>query len=75
MKKRYAADRIIIFDTPSLLYTDPLVLSRYIDGVLLVVEQEKTTAQEVRQTVELLEDLRIIGIVLNKSKSGKTVYV
>ena len=47
MKKRYPDDRIVIFDTPSLVCTDPLVLSRYVDGVLLIVEQDKTTARDL----------------------------
>lgn len=75
MKKRYPSDRIILFDSPSLLCADPLVLSRYIDGVLLVVEQEKTTAQELYSTMELLKDCRIIGTVLNKSKQSKIAYL
>ncbi len=75
MKTRYPDDRIIIFDSPSLLCADPMVLSRYVDGVLLVVEQEKATAQDIRRTIELLKDCKIMGTILNKSKSDKTAYV
>jgi non-specific protein-tyrosine kinase len=75
MKKRYPGDRIIIFDTPSLLCADPVVLSRYVDAVLLVVEQEKTTARDFQRATELLKNSKILGTVLNKSKSGKTAYV
>ncbi len=75
MKKRYPDDRIIIFDAPSLVCTDPLILSHYVDGVLLVVEQERTTVKEIRHAVTLLKESKIFGTVLNKSKSGETIYV
>jgi protein-tyrosine kinase len=67
MKARYP-DRFIIFDSASLLTSaDPLVLSRFIDGVLLVVEAEKTTKQDVEQSLEFLKDKQIIGTVFNKA--------
>ena len=43
LKERYT-DRFIIFDSPPLLTSaDSLVLSRFIDGILMVVEAEKTS--------------------------------
>jgi non-specific protein-tyrosine kinase len=75
MKKRYFNDRIILFDTPSLLCADPVVLSRYVDAVLLVVEHEKTTAQDLQRAKELLKDSKFVGTILNKSKSDKKAYV
>lgn len=74
VKKRYA-DRIIIFDATSLVYADPMILSHYVDGVLLVVEQDKTNSQDLHQAMTLLKDSNIIGSILNKSRSGKTVYI
>jgi len=68
MKARYA-DRFIIYDSSSLLASaDPQVLSRYIDCVLLVVEEEKTPERNVKRALELLEERQLIGIVLNKQK-------
>jgi protein-tyrosine kinase len=70
IKSRYADDRIIIFDCSSLLNcADPLVLSRYVDGILLIVEQDRTTADELKKAMELLKDKPVFGTVLNKSKS------
>lgn len=67
MKARYP-DRFIIFDSASLLSSaDPLVFSRFIDGVLLVVEAEKTTRQDIMHSLELLKDKNIIGTVFNKA--------
>ncbi len=68
MKERYP-DRFIIFDSPSLLTcADPLIMSRFLDGVLLVVEAEKTPAKDVERAVELLKDSPLIGTVLNKAR-------
>jgi non-specific protein-tyrosine kinase len=70
IKSRYSDDRIIIFDCSSLLScADPLVLSRYADGILLIVEQERTTETELQKTMELLKEKPVFGTVLNKSKS------
>ena len=69
LKSRYRKDRIIIFDSPALLVcTDPLVLSNFVDGVLLVVEEERTTDSDLKRVMELLADKPVFGTVLNKSK-------
>jgi Mrp family chromosome partitioning ATPase len=68
MKGRYR-DRFIIFDSPCLLScADPHVLSEYVDGILLVVESEKTASTDLEKALELLAGKRIIGTVLNKAK-------
>jgi non-specific protein-tyrosine kinase len=70
IKSRYSNDRIIIFDCASLLTcADPLVLSQYVDGILLIVEHEKTTETQLQKTMELLKEKPVFGTVLNKSKS------
>jgi non-specific protein-tyrosine kinase len=71
IKSRYSDDRIIIFDSSSILNSaDPLVLSRYVDGTLLVVEQEKTTDDEIKKAMDLLKDKPVFGTVLNKMMSA-----
>ena len=66
LKERYA-DRFIIFDSCSLLsYADPLVFSRFMDGILIVVEAEKTTRNDLKRTLEMLGDKPVIGTLLNK---------
>jgi len=68
MKTRYP-DRIIIFDTPPVLASaDALALGRFVDGVVLVVEAEKTSKQDLIRVVELLKDRPIVGTVLNKAR-------
>jgi protein-tyrosine kinase len=77
VKTRYGQDRICIFDCPAMLrYTDPLVISDLIDGILLVVEAERTTPEEMQKLVELLEGRNVMGTVFNKSKEKhKNDYV
>jgi non-specific protein-tyrosine kinase len=68
MKERYQ-DRFIIFDSPAVLTcADALVFSRLVDGVLLVVEAEKTAEKDLTQALDLLKETTIIGTVLNKAK-------
>ena len=70
VKCRYPDDRIVIFDSSSLLTSaDPLVLTRFVDGILLVVEEEKTTEEDLRKVMELLKDKPLIGTVISKSIS------
>ena len=70
IKCRYPEDRIVIFDSSSLLTSaDPLVLTRYVDGILLVIEEEKTTTEDLKKAMELLKDKPVIGTVMNKTRS------
>lgn len=68
MKTRYP-DRFIIFDGPPILsFADPLVFSRFVDGILLVVEAEKTTKKDIARVMELLKGKPVIGAIYNKAK-------
>jgi len=69
MKVRYGKDRVVIFDSPSILtISDPLAFARFVDGILLVVETNKSTKEDIKTTMELLKDRVILGTVLNKFK-------
>ncbi|MBN2687577.1 MAG: AAA family ATPase [Deltaproteobacteria bacterium] len=68
LKERYA-DRIIVFDSsPLLTSADSLVLSRFIDGILIVVEAEKTSKEDLKNTMELLKERPVVGTVFNKAR-------
>ncbi len=69
VKKRYK-DRIVIFDTPAILAcADPIQLARFVENVLFVVQEEKTSAEDIRQAMKLLSDSHMVGMILNRSKS------
>lgn len=72
-KHRYPS-RIVIFDLPPLLHTaDVLAFSPYIDALLLVVEEGKTTAEEVQRAMSLVKNSRpVLGTVLNKAGQRAT---
>lgn len=60
---------ILIFDSPpTLAVTDPAVLARLVDGVLLVVESAKTPEAAVRRAAQELAKVgaNILGIVVNR---------
>jgi Mrp family chromosome partitioning ATPase len=76
IRSRYRSDRIILIDSPSLLCTDPIVLSNYVDGILLVVEDEKTNTEDIKRMMDLMKGKPVIGTVLNKAKSEiRAAYV
>jgi len=67
LKTRYSS-RIILFDLPPLLgAADTLAFSPYVDAALLVIEDGKTQAEDVKRAMGLLQGTSLIGTVLNKS--------
>ena len=68
LKAKYDS-RMIIFDMPPILQTDDVLLaSKYIDSILLVVEDGKNKEAELVKAVQLLDSNKLIGSVLNKSE-------
>jgi protein-tyrosine kinase len=73
LKNRYPS-RIIIFDLPpALVGDDVLAFASIADAVLLVVQEGKTTTDELGKTLGLLEKMNMIGTVLNRSSSSNEV--
>lgn len=69
-KNRYP-DRYVIYDCPHILnMPDALVFSTYVDGVILVVEEGKTSQEDICATVDILKDANILGIILNKHSNS-----
>jgi receptor protein-tyrosine kinase len=64
-------DRVVIFDSPPLLATtEASVLAQWMGQVVMVVESEKTTKQELNEALSLLGDNeKVVGLVLNKSRA------
>jgi capsular exopolysaccharide synthesis family protein len=61
----------VIFDSsPIGLYYDSIVLSSHVDGIILVVQAEKTQPNEVKWARQMLQDsdIPLLGIVLNRRK-------
>lgn len=61
-------DRIIIMDSPPLLMaSEAQAIARQAGQIALVIESGKTTDQEIRDALELLDPDKAINVIFNKS--------
>ncbi len=68
LKTRFPT-RVVIFDLPPVLVGDDVVaFAPNLEAALLVVEEGSTESDKLKKSIELLENVEIIGTVLNKSK-------
>lgn len=67
---------ICIVDTPpALVLDDVMLISRNADGVLMVVEEGRTTSRDLKEAMRLIGPVPVVGTVLNKSiTSGRFRY-
>ena len=62
---------MVIIDSPPVLATpDPLVLSRQVDGVILVIRAGKTPKDYLAKALSSLNSDKILGVVLNGADLG-----
>jgi len=74
IKSRYP-DRYVIFDLPPVLsVADAVAFAPSVDAILMVVQAEKTSAQDINKAVELLPKEKFIGFVLNRCKTRSKAY-
>lgn len=60
--------RIVIFDMPPILASDDvLAFAPQLDGVLLVVGEGATSRDSLRSAKEVLAEMNLLGVVLNRS--------
>lgn len=64
---------IVIFDMPPLLLADDvLTFAPQVDGVLLVVAEGMTQRAMVEKAREILADMNLVGVVLNRSSERES---
>jgi len=74
VKHRYPS-RIVLFDLPPLLESsDTLAFIPNADATLVVIEEGKTQANELKQAFELLQGNEVLGTVLNKAYTTDRDY-
>lgn len=74
LRSRYPA-RIVLLDMPPLLAADDvLAFSPYLDAVLLVAEEGRTSREDLVRSRDLLRDIPVLGPVVNKSRAEIRVY-
>ena len=61
------ANLVILDCAPAIAVTDPILLSRYVDGVLYIVRPGHNSRKADRRAIELLTQVhaRILGVVIN----------
>ncbi|MDH3639447.1 MAG: exopolysaccharide biosynthesis protein, partial [Gammaproteobacteria bacterium] len=73
-KNRYPG-RCVLFDLPPVLVGDDAVaFAPYLDAILIVVEDNSTQTTDLARMLEVLEDMDLIGVVLNKSSEHAKGY-
>jgi capsular exopolysaccharide synthesis family protein len=69
------SNRIVIYDLPPLLAADDmLAFERFTDALLLVVSEGMTRRTDALKALELLENVNLIGVVLNRSDEKTAAY-
>jgi capsular exopolysaccharide synthesis family protein len=65
-------DQVIIDTSPVLSTSDPLVLCRQLDGLLMVVRAGKTPRECLSEALKLVGTDKIVGSVLNGAELGRS---
>lgn len=74
MKSRYP-DRYVVFDVPPILAgADALTFAEHVDAVIMVVQADKTSVDEVEHALELIPREKFLGFVLNRKRSRAKGY-
>jgi capsular exopolysaccharide synthesis family protein len=65
LRRNFPSHRILIDSAPVLSTPDPLVLSRHVNGILMVVRAGHTPRAYVSKAIKLLDAKQLIGVILN----------
>jgi protein-tyrosine kinase len=69
MKSRYS-ERFVIFDVPPVLAgADALALMPLVDHVIIVVQAEQTSVQNLQRALSLIPAEKVLGLVLNRVRN------
>jgi non-specific protein-tyrosine kinase len=74
MRSRYT-DRYLFFDVPPILGgADALAFAPAVDGIILVVGSNGPSRKEIRKSLELIPEGKLLGVVLNKHQGRLPNY-
>ena len=73
---RDSYDAVFVDSPPVLAVVDPIVLSRYAEGVILVVDAQRDRKADARRAMRTLSTVKapVIGLVFNGAKSAGQRY-
>ncbi len=70
-----SSEPIVIIDLPPVLAADDaLAIAPLIDALLFVVAEGETKRADISHSLELLRDVELLGVVLNKSRDAHPGY-
>lgn len=72
-----ANNDMVVFDSPpTLVVVDPVVLARYADGVVFVIDSRHTRRRDARRAIEALRatGAPLLGFAFNRSSTKQTRY-
>jgi capsular exopolysaccharide synthesis family protein len=73
--RTFGEDSFIIIDSPPLLATsEPVTLSKWVDGVILVVMADRTPRESIKRAIQSIDKQKIIGVVLNQKEVRASSY-
>jgi capsular exopolysaccharide synthesis family protein len=73
--REHGNDTYVIIDSPPIISTsEPTLLSKLVDGVILVVMEGRAPKEFVRRAVKSIDRQKIIGIVFNKIDMNPSGY-
>jgi succinoglycan biosynthesis transport protein ExoP len=66
---REQSDYVVFDSPPALAVVDPVVLARYSDGVIFVIDSRKTRRRDARRAVQTMRAIGtpVLGLVVNRS--------
>jgi len=65
---------IIIDSSPIISTTEPILLSKMVDGIILVVRADRTPRETIQRTVKLIDRQKVIGVVFNQIDLKQSHY-
>jgi capsular exopolysaccharide synthesis family protein len=65
--REFEDNTYLIIDTPPIMVSsEPTLLSKMVDGIILVVMAGRTPRESIRRAAKLIDPQKIIGVVLNQ---------
>jgi capsular exopolysaccharide synthesis family protein len=73
--RNFGEDTYTLIDSPPIISaSEPILLSRMVDGVILVVMAEKTPRAAIRKAINGISKEKMLGVVFNQKELKATKY-
>ena len=73
--REFGEDTYTIIDSPPILATsEPAMLSKMVDAVILVVRADQTPRESIRRAVQNIDRQKIVGVVFNQAELKSLGY-